>query len=75
MTCWDKYQATGWPKTNKEDTLWNRAGKRLSLTRGRGQDGRIHEVLQEIAAQVCIYVVYMAWIYCCNQYEKKDRML
>jgi hypothetical protein len=32
-----------------------RAGKGLSLTRGRGQNGRgIDEVLQEIAAQVCI---------------------
>jgi hypothetical protein len=28
----------------------------LSLNQGRGQDGRICEVLQKIAAQVCIDV-------------------
>jgi hypothetical protein len=27
--------------------MWKRAGKRLSLIRGRGHDGRIREVLQE----------------------------
>jgi hypothetical protein len=28
----------------------------LYLNQGRGQDGRIHEVMQKIAAQVCIDV-------------------
>ncbi len=54
MNRWDKQQAAGWAKTNKEDTIQKRAGKGLSLTQGRGQNGRIRKVLQEIAAQVCI---------------------
>jgi hypothetical protein len=29
-------------------------GKKLSLTRGQDKDGHVREVLQEIAAQVCI---------------------
>jgi hypothetical protein len=33
---------------------WKRAGGGLILTRGRGQEGHIHKVLQEVAAQVCI---------------------
>jgi hypothetical protein len=32
--------------------VWVREG--LSLTQGRGQDEHIEEVLQEIAAEVCI---------------------
>ncbi len=47
-----KEQAAGWAKTNKEDTTEKRAGKGLSLTQGRGQNGRIRDVLQEIAAQI-----------------------
>jgi hypothetical protein len=27
--------------------MWKKTGKRFSLTRGRGHDGHIHEVLQE----------------------------
>ncbi len=53
MKGWNKQQAAGWAKANTEDTIWKRASKRLSLTRGQGQDGRIREVLQEVAAQVC----------------------
>ncbi len=56
MNCWDKQQAAGWAKTNKVDTRQVQARKRLSLTRGRGQDGHIREVLQRIAAQACINV-------------------
>ncbi len=58
MSRWDEQQATGWAKTNKEDTIWKKAGKGLSQTRGRGRDGHIREVLQEIDAQVCIKRIY-----------------
>ncbi len=56
MNRWDKQQAAGWAKTNKVDTRQVQARKGLSLTRGRGQDGHIREVLQRIAAQACINV-------------------
>jgi hypothetical protein len=37
-----------WVGQNKQRRyMWKRVGKKLSLTRGRGQDGRIREVLQE----------------------------
>jgi hypothetical protein len=54
MFRWDEQQAARWAKINKEDTKWKRVGSGLSQTRGPGQDGRIREVLQGIAAQVCI---------------------
>jgi hypothetical protein len=54
MNRWDEQQTAGWAKKNKEDTILKGVSKRLSLTQGRGQDGRIRKVLQEIAAQVCI---------------------
>ncbi len=66
MNCWDKQQAAGWAKTNKEDTIWQRAGSGLSLTWGRGQNGHIREVLQGIAAQVCIKCT-------CVQYHNSHR--
>jgi hypothetical protein len=53
MNRWNKQQAAGWAKTNTNDTIWKTDGKRLSPYQGRGQDGRIREVLQGIAAQVC----------------------
>ncbi len=65
MNCLNKQQAAGWAKTNTKDTIWKRAGKRLSLTRGPGLDGCIHELLQEIAAQVCTKHMIK-----CNSYEK-----
>jgi hypothetical protein len=37
-------------------TRWTQDRKGLSLTPGRGQDGHICEVLQGIAAQVCMNV-------------------
>ncbi len=43
-------------KTNKEYTIWKRAGEGLSLTQGRGRNGHILEVLQGLAAQVCIKI-------------------
>ncbi len=46
----------GGPKTNKLGTRQVRAREGLSLTRGRGQDEPIREVLPGIAAQVCINV-------------------
>jgi hypothetical protein len=42
--------------------MWKRAGKRFSLTRGRGQDGRIREVLQE-SSHSSMYKVYNNIIY------------
>ncbi len=36
-----KQQAAGWAKTNKEDIIYKKTDKELSLTRGRGQNGRI----------------------------------
>jgi P2-related tail formation protein len=54
MNHWNKEQVDGWAKTNKKDTRYEQAGKGFSLTRGRGQNGHIREVLQGIAAQVCI---------------------
>jgi hypothetical protein len=56
MNHWDKQQVTGWAKTNKLGArqVWAREG--LSLTLGRGQDGRIRKVRQGIAAEVCINV-------------------
>ncbi len=56
MNGWNKQQAAGWVKTNKVDTRQEGAGEGLSLTRGRGQDGHVREVLQGIAAQVCLNV-------------------
>ncbi len=56
MNRWDKQQAAGWAKTNKVDTRYERVRKGHSLMWGRGQDGHIPEVLQGIAAQVCINV-------------------
>ncbi len=47
--------------------LWKRAGKRFSLTRGRGQDGLIREMLQESSCS-SIHKVY------CNvMYVKKGK--
>ncbi len=37
--------------------MWKRAGKRFSLTQGRGHDGRIREVLQE-SSRSSMYKVY-----------------
>ncbi len=37
--------------------MWKRAGKKFSLTRGQGQDGRIREVLQENSPS-SMYKVY-----------------
>jgi hypothetical protein len=54
MNSWDEQQAAGWAKTNKEDTVWKRFSKGLSLAQGQDQDRRIREVLQRITAQVCI---------------------
>jgi hypothetical protein len=64
MSRCNKQRASGWDKTNTEDTVGKKVGKRLSLTPGWGQDGRIREVLQEIAAQV-------QSILKCNSHEKK----
>ncbi len=59
MNRWDKQQDTGWAKkqTRKIQYMWKRAGKRFSLTRGRGQDGCIREVLQESSCS-SMYKVY-----------------
>jgi hypothetical protein len=57
MNRWNKQQAAGWAKTKTEDTFWKRVGKRLSLTPGQGQDGHIHEVLQE-DSRSSMYKVY-----------------
>jgi hypothetical protein len=59
MNRWNKQQAVGWAKTNKEDKICKGVGKRLSITRGRDQNGRIPEVPEEIAAQVCIKCTQM----------------
>ncbi len=37
--------------------IWKRDGKRLNLTRGRGQDGHIREVLHE-SSRSSMYKVY-----------------
>ncbi len=66
MIRWDKQQAAGWAKINKGDTIWKRAGSRLSQTQGRSQDGRIREVLQGIAPQVCIKCAYVQ----CHKYKR-----
>jgi hypothetical protein len=39
MSRWDKQSAAGWAKTNIEDSIWKRVGKRLSLTRGWARMG------------------------------------
>ncbi len=54
MKRWGKQQAAGWAKANKEDQIQKRAGQGLSWTWWRGRNGRIREVLQEIAAHLCI---------------------
>jgi hypothetical protein len=59
MNRWDEQQAAGWAKTNKDDTIWKRASRGFSLTRGQGQNERIREVLQGIAAQVYIKCTYV----------------
>jgi hypothetical protein len=50
--------------------MWKRAGKRFSLTRGRGHDGCIREVLQE-SSRSSMYNVYDSVIYA--KREKKLR--
>ncbi len=42
--------------------MWKRAGKRFSLTQGRGHDGRISEVLRE-SCRSSMYKVYDNVIY------------
>jgi hypothetical protein len=59
MNRWNKQQAVGWAKTNKEDKIWEVVGKRLSITLGRDQNGGIREVPEEIATQVCIKCTQM----------------
>jgi hypothetical protein len=56
-----KYELLGpitscWMGQDKQGgyNIEQRAGKGLSLTRGRGQNGHIPKVLQGIVAQVCI---------------------
>jgi hypothetical protein len=61
MNSWDEQQTAGWVKTNKEDTIWRRAGSGLCLTRGRGQNGCIRKVLLGIATQVCIKCAYVQY--------------
>jgi hypothetical protein len=49
--------------------IWKRNGKRFSLTRGRGHDGRIREVLQESSCS-SMYKVYDNVIYM----RKKEKL-
>ncbi len=51
-----KQHVAGWARTNIIEWEPLQAWKELSLNRGQGQDGRIREVLQRIAAQVCMNV-------------------
>ncbi len=60
-----------WVGEDKQERyMWKRAGKRFSLTRGRGYDGRIREVLQE-SSRSSTYKVYANVI--CKK-EKKAKM-
>jgi hypothetical protein len=62
MNRWDEQQATRWAKTNKDDTIWKGGGKRLSLTRGWGQDGHIHEYVNSYF-YTSMYKMYMVLIH------------
>jgi hypothetical protein len=59
MNRWNKQQAVGWAKTNKEDKIWKGVGNRLDLTQGQDQNEPIREVPEEIAAQVRIKCTQM----------------
>jgi hypothetical protein len=52
-----------WVGQDKQERyMWKRTGKRFSLTRARGHDGRIREVLQEDSCSI-MYKVYDYVIY------------
>jgi hypothetical protein len=57
MNRWDEQHVAGWAKTNTEETIWKRFGKRLSLTRGRGQDGHLRGASRD--SRSSMYKVYI----------------
>jgi hypothetical protein len=56
MNRWDKQHVAGWTRTNRAEWATYSGMGGLSLTLEQGQDGRIREVLQGVAAQVCMDV-------------------
>jgi hypothetical protein len=75
VSCGDEQQAAGWAKTNKErdnmEESWQetqsdpRTRPGWTYSRGASRDSR------SSMYTVCI----CTWIYCCNQYEKKNGMI